>query len=99
MVKLVWPFAMFWSSFIVQFYNSLISGQISEMCNLSNAMIVFMLYVVYKRCSKLFDVPAVQIWWHLATWFRSCECFKLDPVAAYSLFAQNIFWEFMILTW
>jgi hypothetical protein len=46
------------------------------MSNLSNVIIVFMLSVVYKSCSKLYDVPAVQIWWHLAPWFRIYACLR-----------------------
>jgi hypothetical protein len=98
MVKLVWPFAIFWSSHIIRFYNSLISGQISEICKLSNAIIVFLIYVVYKSCSKIIEVVFVQIWWYLALLFRIYACFKKCPVTVCSLFAQNRFWECLILT-
>jgi hypothetical protein len=74
----------------------LFSRQIWEICKLSHAMIVFILYVVYKSCSKLLEVVAVQFWWHLALWFRNWACFKKCPVIVCSLFAQNRFWECLI---
>jgi hypothetical protein len=52
-----------------------------------------MLHVVYKSCIKLYDVVAVQIWWHLAAWFRNYACLKECPVAVSSLFVQNRFWN------
>jgi hypothetical protein len=60
---------------------------------------VFMLYVVDKSCSKLYDVVAVQIWWHLAPWFRIYACLKKCPVAVCSLCAQIRFWECLNSTW